>query len=362
MIGRLTATLMDRSIEITMRRKTSGEIVERLRRRDNDEHANLRQKCRRWADDNVEALKTAPEMVIPGLDDRGVDCWEPLLIIAKQAGGEWLDRALYAAKVLSREHNQAPSIGIELLADIRKAFGSDDAMRSADLVKELTSDPERPWVEWRHGKPLTPKQLATLLRPFGIISETVRIPELADAKGYLRVRFEDAWRRYLPGQNTSSGTFRDFETSKRPNADETGTSAHFSKRPESNSDGSKNTDLSYSHAGLDAWTDRNPQNAGKDVFATPEEEPDDAFGTVPDTEPDDVKTAPTEFESIPIKTRAQVEQPAACDDLTIPADLSIPLRLRRQPEPKPEPRKDGKWADGYLSDDDIEFLKSGKFK
>jgi hypothetical protein len=33
MIGRLTPTLMDRSIAITMRRKTSGEIVERLRRR-----------------------------------------------------------------------------------------------------------------------------------------------------------------------------------------------------------------------------------------------------------------------------------------------------------------------------------------
>ena len=62
MIGRLTSTLTDRSIAITMRRKTSGEIVERLRRRDNDEHAELRQKCRRWADDNVEALKTASEI------------------------------------------------------------------------------------------------------------------------------------------------------------------------------------------------------------------------------------------------------------------------------------------------------------
>jgi hypothetical protein len=51
-----------------------------------------------------------------------------------------------------------------LLADIRKAFRSDDAMRSADLLKELTSDPERPWVEWRNGKPLSAKQLGPPLR------------------------------------------------------------------------------------------------------------------------------------------------------------------------------------------------------
>src|SRR5262249_47313368 len=156
---------------------------------------------------------------------------------------EWLGRALYAAKALSSEHDQ-PSINVELLADIRKTFGNDDAMRTADLLKALTSDPERPWVEWRHGKPLTAKQLGGLLRPFGVISETVHILGLADAKGYLRVRFEDPWRRYLPCQNASSDAFAFFETSKRQSADEMGTSAHFSIRPKSNLDGSKNDDLS----------------------------------------------------------------------------------------------------------------------
>jgi hypothetical protein len=325
MIGRLTATLMDRSIAITMRRKTSGEIVERLRRRDNDEHAELRQKCRRWADDNVEALRTAPEMVAPGLDDRAVDCWEPLLIIAKQAGGEWLGRTLYAAKALSSEHDQ-PSIGVELLADIRKAFGSDDAMRTADLLKELHSDPERPWVEWKNGKPLTAKQLGGLLRPFRIISETVSIANLADAKGYKRVRFEDAWRRYLPGQNTSSDAFRDSETSKRRNADETGTSAHFRNVAGNAGDGSKNEGLPYSHAGSDVSTFRNSQSTGKDDFAMSEEAPDDAFGTVPDTGPDDVETTPTEFGLVPNETPAQVEQPVSYDASD---DGGIPAFLRR---------------------------------
>src|SRR5262249_55439103 len=80
-----------------------------------------------------------------------------------------------------------------LLQTLRGAFGEADAIRSADLVAKLTADPERPWAEWKRGKPLTQKQLAGLLRPFGIISETVSIPGLADAKGYKRVRFEEAW-------------------------------------------------------------------------------------------------------------------------------------------------------------------------
>src|SRR5262249_50779992 len=40
LIGKLTATLMDRAIEIPMRRKT-GEKVERFRRRDNEENAKF---------------------------------------------------------------------------------------------------------------------------------------------------------------------------------------------------------------------------------------------------------------------------------------------------------------------------------
>jgi len=70
---------------------------------------------------------------------------------------------------------------------------------------------------------------------------------------------------------------------------------------------------------------------------------------------------PAEFGIVPKRPRAQVEQPIAPDDLTIPDDLSIPFGLRRRPQPD-EPRKDGKWADSYLSDDDDAFIASGKFK
>ncbi len=88
LIGQLTPTLTDRSIVIPMRRRTSTEKVERLRRRDNDAHRKLREQCLRWANDNAAALAKAAPIVLDKLNDRAVDFWEPLATIASLAGGE----------------------------------------------------------------------------------------------------------------------------------------------------------------------------------------------------------------------------------------------------------------------------------
>ena len=101
--------------------------------------------------------------------------------------------------------------------------------------------------------PSPKKQLAGLLAPFHIISLTVHPPGLPDGKGYRRTDFKEAWAAYCPGQNAQQSA---FEASKRPNATETGTTHEFRSVPEDLPAGSKNANLSYSHAGLDAWTDR----------------------------------------------------------------------------------------------------------
>jgi hypothetical protein len=85
LIGQLTATLTDRSIVILMRRRTPTEKAERLRRRDTDEHVQLRQKCLRWATDNAEALAQVAPPMLSALNDRANDLWEPLLAIADRA-------------------------------------------------------------------------------------------------------------------------------------------------------------------------------------------------------------------------------------------------------------------------------------
>src|SRR5262249_56186804 len=70
LIGQLTPTLTDRSIVIPMQRKMASEKAERLRRRDANEHAQLRQKCLRWANDNAEALAQAAPPTLSALNDR----------------------------------------------------------------------------------------------------------------------------------------------------------------------------------------------------------------------------------------------------------------------------------------------------
>jgi len=251
-IRSLADTLEDRAVVIQLQRKPKTANVVRLRKRDNDEFAMLRRKAARWAEDNFSHL-TDPEPDIPEvLNDRAADNWRPLLAIAQLAGGAWTARARDAACLLSGDGHDSTSLNVELLVDIRVAFGEADIIRSADLVALLITDPERPWAEWKRGKPLTQKQLAGLLRPFGIISETVHMAGQPDAKGYRRSRFEEAWEAYLPGQNPPARQFPHSETSKRPNPGQMGTSSVFRSVRETSSDGSKNANFSYSHAGLRA--------------------------------------------------------------------------------------------------------------
>jgi hypothetical protein len=265
-IRALADTLEDRAIVVQLQRKPKVASVDRLRKRDSDEFTTLRSQAKRWADDNFLKL-TDPEPDIPDvLNDRAADNWRPLLAIADLAAGSWPKRAREAACLLSGEGHDATSINVGLLADVRLAFGELDVIRSADLVEKLVADPERPWASWKHGKPLTQRQLASLLRPFGIVSETVTMLGQRDAKGYKRIRFEEAWGAYLPGQNASPRPFQLSDPSKRRNADGTGVSRDFSSVAEDSGDGSKNANLSLCHAGSDASTDRKPGNGGESEF------------------------------------------------------------------------------------------------
>ena len=57
---------------------------------------------------------------------------------------------------------------------------------------------DRPWPEWRRGKPITTRGVARLLKPFRIAPGTIRAAEGKTPKGYHRDTFEDAFARYLP--------------------------------------------------------------------------------------------------------------------------------------------------------------------
>jgi hypothetical protein len=201
LIGRPPGTVEDRSIPIEMRRKATGERVEKfvpgqpLRA----QFSEFVQRCVRWAADNHTELRRAQPDVPTGIDDRAADIWVALLAIADRAGGRWPRLAREVAVDVMGGRDGADSIGVRLLRDIRQMFVAADAerMSSAGIVAELVLLEDRPWPEYRNDRPITPSQLARLLKPFGVSPGTIRLEDGTTPKGYYRADFAEAWSRYL---------------------------------------------------------------------------------------------------------------------------------------------------------------------
>lgn len=201
-IGKLPDTLEDRSIPVSMRRKLPGENVDKFRFDRTSELDALKRQCARWGQDNFEALRKSDPEVPDALNDRSADNWRALLAIADQAAREWPERARTSALVLAEQIAADTSAQTQLLEDIRQICERRKADRipSAELCYELARMEDRPWPEWRNGKPITPRQVARLLEPFGIKPSTMRIGR-RPAKGYDVMEFSDPFARYLgPGE------------------------------------------------------------------------------------------------------------------------------------------------------------------
>ena len=76
-------------------------------------------------------------------------------------------------------------------------------MHTRDLLPALWRM-DRPWAEWKRGKPMTDYQLAAALAPFGIHSKDLRIGD-ERRKGYDLAEFADAFSRYLPARPPDEG-------------------------------------------------------------------------------------------------------------------------------------------------------------
>jgi Protein of unknown function (DUF3631) len=215
-IGKLPDTIEDRSISCKMRRRKATERVESFRS-DRTEHLRiLVRKAMRWVADNDDALRDA-DPDVGELQNRVADNWRPLLAVADVAGGEWPRRMweIATAAVAARAEQ---SIKVQLLTDIKAAFEAKgtDRLTSESLTEFLVKLEDRPWVEWKGGRPLTKAGLGRLLSPFGVGSAPIRFG-LDVAKGYHLSAFEDAFARYTPSQKVtalqsrSRNDFCDFE-------------------------------------------------------------------------------------------------------------------------------------------------------
>ena len=204
-IGRLPPTLEDRSIEITMRRRLPADVVERLRLDRLSELDVMARQAARWARDNSNSLVTADPAIPDELGDRAADNWRCLLAIADVVGSDWpkLARAV-AVKMSMVESGEDGSYGVQLLGDIKAIFEnrSVERLSSSELCATLIAMEDRPWPELKKGKPITPRQLAKLLQPFGIAPGSIRTAS-GSPKGYKLEAFTDAFARYLPNQSAT---------------------------------------------------------------------------------------------------------------------------------------------------------------
>lgn len=198
LIGNLPETPEDRSISIRMKRKTSSEKVERLPLTFKEDQADLRRKLKKWAIDNMEVLK-ATQPTIPEVgNDRAVDNWTPLMVIAILAGGNWPEKTCKAMLAIEGKEDEV-SIMQVLLGDIQEIFNrsSYGKIPSRELVEGLIAIEDHPWNDLRRGRAITQNGLARLLKPFGIHPKPVRINETV-SKGYHQEQFIDVFKRYIP--------------------------------------------------------------------------------------------------------------------------------------------------------------------
>jgi putative DNA primase/helicase len=199
MIGELPDVLNDRSIAISLRRKRPQDSIERFRLDRVQGFQPLRRMIVRWAADALSVLRQREGGVPQGLHDRAADNGRPLIAIADVVGGDWPELARRAALALT-DLNDEGSASTLVLRDLKALFEEVGADRLATqfILDRLHQMEERPWPEWRQGKPLTARQLSSLLRPFGATSGTLRFANGGMAKGFTRKSLEDAFGRYVP--------------------------------------------------------------------------------------------------------------------------------------------------------------------
>lgn len=229
-IGQRPGTITDRSITISLRRKHAGEHVEHLRLDRLETLRPLGRRVVRWVKDHLDELDDADPQIPVELHDRAADNWRILIAIADVAGGAWPQRARAAAIALTGTTEDGESIRTMLLADLRDLFEKEeeDRLTSEEIITHLTKLEDRPWGDFKGGKPISKHRLATLLKPFGVKPKQTWIGK--NEKCYHKKDLADAFARYLSplSQHPPSQTarplepavavaFSDFQTARNSN-------------------------------------------------------------------------------------------------------------------------------------------------
>ncbi|MBK8294913.1 MAG: DUF3631 domain-containing protein [Solirubrobacterales bacterium] len=218
-IGALPDTIADRGIPIRLERKTGDESVERFIHRDVEpEGKAIRIQLAAWAkSQDAVAVATARPAMPAELSDRMQEGCEILVAIADSMGDGQSARDSLVKLLTGERLDEQGSLSERLLNDVKLIFGRRDKSRgerqvsisTTDLIEELVALDEAPWAVY-FGRAIDARDIAKLVREYGIKSKTVRLAsdgsktrkgvarrERGTAKGYGRDDFEAVWTRYL---------------------------------------------------------------------------------------------------------------------------------------------------------------------
>src|SRR6516164_4834349 len=151
-------TIMSRAILIMQKRRTRDESIAHFSHVDDDGFIRLRSQLARWAADNGEMLGLAHPAMPDGFLNRTASNWQLIFAIADSLDEEAGGRARTAAQQI---------VGV---TDLISAGG--------ELLREFKTMFDRSTLDY-------------------LISKSVG-PKGAQAKGYRKSDFTDAWDRYLP--------------------------------------------------------------------------------------------------------------------------------------------------------------------
>jgi hypothetical protein len=203
-IGTLPDTVAGRSFPIRMQRKKRDEHTERFIFRDVQPEATaLCDQINAWAAEHLTELIDARPDVPDQLSDREQEGGEPLLAIADAFGCGQVAREALVELCTEERADNVDSVRLRLLKDLRKVFrvrekergGHIKGMPTTALLVRLHTLPESEWRRY-YGRKLEPKDLANLLRPYGLHPESIRFGGKVK-KGYRRRKLEPIWERYL---------------------------------------------------------------------------------------------------------------------------------------------------------------------
>ena len=159
-IGNIPTTVKDRSLTITMKRKTLADKIEKLRYRQVHQEMNkLRSRCMRFIMDHEQEIVDCVPYVPKALNDRTADVSEILFAISDAISKEWHVRLEDAVLKLVKSDQQSDDISVrgQLLMDIRDILRGVPKgwLSSKDLVEKLNEIETSPWAEWNRGYPMS---------------------------------------------------------------------------------------------------------------------------------------------------------------------------------------------------------------